>query len=1116
MRLAYDMSAFIWRAFMAGIDKEFGREIEHEGKTVKVNGAQYGFDGTMSMMLSTMKQVGVQPMNCILVFEGMSSRGRRQAIDPTYKAVRDTRPPEAYEEFQKCIALLERAWLDMGAIAMRQSHVEGDDVLAYLAEHTESALTVATYDNDLTPLNKVNAHGATVQVWIDGVIGGNARGSFPHGLVTLYKALTGKSGEIPGCVGFGKGAFNDLRAEVDDDGLQEIQDMFEAGDIGELFAIADETKSKPLQMICNQAEHCLKQYRLAKLHPEWVNTLMHTLEVKAGKIRPVQTADDLELRPYLGQSWLVSRENWDQTVPWALSQFLVSPFVALDIETSTPEESDAWLEALEDPDGVDVIGSYPVSVGLTFGPNMQYTIYATCGHKEEPGVTNVTSEDLRCLVAAIPRDKHIVIQNLNFELPVLHQAWGDKQFDNGCYGFLPNCLDTKLEASYVNENVKLGLKDRSALHLGYKQQTFKETTRLSGCVGTLPAGGRLIREWEEELEQEGSQAGGTVPMVERQYKMHELTARQVYGYGADDPICTAALHNYYKLIMELEHTWKVYLKVEIGAAYLTAAGYLQGVDLSVERINELKKEDDEIHARSWALFRDYLISQNWPGSTCPEYTWKSEAAEVKEAFEIVTGRKLDTKMRKMEKLIVHIREVEDQPTFAEMLEAAFTSKDWAKFNAYVKSFYSGEPDFNPDSPKQNQKFLYEMLKLPIRVRNKPTDQMRAAGIKEGSPKADVLAIDWALKYDVQNVQTKELLQAFKLMKMVETRRKLYYKPYPLFKHWTDGKVHSSTNQCETNTRRASESGPNKQQLPKHPKIEGQPPKMREAVVPHARDAVIVSLDFKAQELVNIAEWSQDPNMIACFVGDNKKDIHSLTGVGIARRKYPQEGEWSYETFIAAYEASDPRAKDCRNIGKKVNFTTEYGAMAKKVAETLLIPEDEAQAFIDAKEAAFARAAEWKLEVIEEVKNKGIVRTMMGGVRHLREALQSADAYERSKAERQAVNFKVQGSCAEQTKLAESAMWDAGLIFKYDCVFIGPIHDEVVWSCTVGDLFNFLPELHACMIRPYGGMKLPIVSSISFGPNFGQQIEIGEEPTREAIEGGLRELRKMLEPERLAA
>jgi len=44
------------------------------------------------------------------------------------------------------------------------------------------------------------------------------------------------------------------------------------------------------------------------------------------------------------------------------------------------------------------------------------------------------------------------------------------------------------------------------------------------------------------------------------------------------------------------------------------------------------------------------------------------------------------------------------------------------------------------------------------------------------------------------------------------------------------------------------------------------------------------------------------------------------------------------------------------------------------------------------------------------------------------------------------------------------------------------------------------------------MSIPIGSSISFGPNFYQQIEIGNEPSVEAINYGLGKLAEMTQKE----
>lgn len=79
------------------------------------------------------------------------------------------------------------------------------------------------------------------------------------------------------------------------------------------------------------------------------------------------------------------------------------------------------------------------------------------------------------------------------------------------------------------------------------------------------------------------------------------------------------------------------------------------------------------------------------------------------------------------------------------------------------------------------------------------------------------------------------------------------------------------------------------------------------------------------------------------------------------------------------------------------------------------------------------------------------------------------------------------------------MWQRDLFTgKYDAVCIGPIHDEVVSSVTLKDLFKFLKEKHECMCADYADMKVPVVSSIAVGPNFYDQVELGESSDIEEI------------------
>lgn len=1129
MRIAFDCAAFLWTSLLAGKDKENGYTVVHDDKNVQINSAQYGYDLAMGLMLKVVEQFGLTPHRCILVFEGLHSKRRRQAIESTYKGNRDSRPPQAYEEYQKAIAMLETAWKNVGAISMRQPFVEGDDVLGYLAHHSEDDIVIATYDNDLSALQGTNPQGKQVSVWVDGKVNHNKYGQFDPKLITLYKSLVGDTNDnIKGCPQFGEKSWERFLLAYGEEGMFEVMNRLKAGSLGDIHNQAEDDKD--IRKICENEAAVMRSFKLAAIHHEWVNTRQNALEINAGMVKQADELTDPRLLKWSQQCTLATRFNFEAASAHCLAHFPHSPFVALDIETSTPPESDEWLMAQKppDPDGVDVLGSELTGLSMTYGDNLQYTVYISVDHAE---TENVSSEEVRQLVAKIPKDKETVIQSLAFELSVLYQAWGAKQEDNGWEGFLPNCLDTKFEASYVNENIKNGLKLRSLEHLGYKQQTYQETCSITGPEDELRPGGRVVKvltpacyydghdnEISEEqalvLDAAGETAIYSPATVTKLYKMRELPATHVFGYGCDDTICTAGLHNFYRLVMELEHTWEVCKRVELDAAYMSAIGFIQGTDFSAGKMRGLGEEDDKTYLAAWAVVRDYLMAKGWAGSVCPVFTVDSKPADYKLAYHIVTGKVLDSQARKTEKLAALI-EAEGESVLAQLVlgcykQPTYSSEtgemmpDWVALNRYVKQHFKGEPDFNSGSPKQKQKLFYELLGLPIRIRNKPTEDMKAAGITEGSPKTDVLAIDWAIKFDAKE-EDKPVLQALKLMQMVETRRTLYYNKYNGLLHWKTGKLHSSLNQCEANTRRSSEGDPNKQQLPKHQKIDGQPPRFREVIVPHHSKAVIVSLDEDGQELRIIADYSKDPAMVACYVGDNKKKMHSMTGLGIAKWKYPKH-EWSYEVFEEARgeksHALYAEVAECYALGKKVNFTTEYGAMAKKVAETLIIPENEAQAFVDAKEAAFPVAAAWKNKVIEEARNLGYVTTMEGARRHLREALNSNDGYIASKAERQAVNFKVQGSAAEQTKMAYGGAWKRRLTFKYDCVFIGPIHDEVVWSVAIVDLIAFTQEMHSAMVQPYGGMTIPIESSISFGPSFGEQIEMGNSPAAEKLASGL--------------
>lgn len=1165
-RLAFDMSSYLKTALLTGKDEKDGLTVLFDEKQVLVNSAEYGYEIVTNMMLKTLNECNVQPKDCLLVFEGMNSKAPRVAMYSAYKAKRDKRPPEFYEEFSRLRDYVEEVWKDLGAIAMSKDQVEGDDVLAYLAQETETDLFIASRDADLGALNGVNAYGATITTYNDGLLGivklDGEVFMHPPKYITLYKALVGDTSDnIPGVAKFGKASFQKLAEQYGYDGLDELISMLERQDLGDVAPLIESSQHKLLRLIDNDSANAFMSWKLAKMYPSWVHInkpFRNGLNIRPGKVKDCPSDADHRLKHLYGFKYLVTADEYPDAVEFFREQCRLTTDLVFDIETSTPAVSDDWLAAQGNEDGVDQLGSVLSGFSFTFGANGNHTVYVSVDHRDTKNVPMSLARQF--IEIAIESGRPIVIHSTFLELSVLHEAqdedgsyWRDHWQKYGFNGFLPNALDTKLEASYVNENIKNGLKFRSKHHLGYEQTSYDATVSKEGLLSDLPSGGKIVEvtEWlESPASAPEAEAKERTPLrVKKRYKMRELTGEEVVDYGCDDTICTDALHRYFKLIMELEHTWNVYLETEIEAAYQHAKNFVDGIPFSLETMNRQAAHDTETYDAAWVTVRAYLMKNGWEGTVPPTYGTDLTPAQLKEAYRIVVlgaskapgdidislqmGEEeespaeaaeteeeekdafLASRVRTMSKLLALLTSM-GHLQFAGMAEACMKSEAGAaQFTAWVREHFSGEPQF-AISNKQMQKLLYEVMGLPVRVRNKPTAAMRAKGL-EGNPKGDVLAMEYALR-DADDEQ-KAVLQGLKLMQMVKTRRSLYYTKYPYFIHWKTGRIHPSHNQCETNTRRASESKPNKQQLPKHPKIEGQASQFRECIPPHHPDAVVVSLDFDSQELRVIADYSQDENMVACYVGDHKKDMHALTGHQIAVKKKMVEVTLSYEEFAKAAKTEDhPLHKVCktyRALGKKVNFTTEFGAMAPKLAVTMLVTEQEAQTYIDAKEAMFPGVRRWKDSVIEASKRDGIVRTKGGAVRHLADAYMSDDHWIRSKAERQSVNFKVQSSSAEMTKRAEGRMWKKGLTFAYDCVCYGPIHDECVFSVMKADLLQFLEEAHWCMTQPYADMTIPIESSISFGPNFGLQIEIGTKPTAEAVQRGWDDLMKALEKRRLA-
>ena len=1133
-----DLSSLIWTSLKVGKDYENGqRATDEKGKEVIINSWRWGYDHAMKYLTETMNELGLKPMDLIICVEGMNSKALRRFIYPEYKAKRNKLPGE-YEQFNLCKEALISVFLKVGAQTVTQEGIETDDVIGYLCKHLDGEVWIISGDKDVA-----QCVGGNVHQYRRGVRDENPLGPFPHEFIPVYLCLVGDDDEMPGAPGFGAGAFSKVMETFGVDCLVNFRELIVGRRLHELAE--DVPQCKVLQKVIDNAATVYMCWDLARLHVDKVNTMRRPLQWGVGMVRPRREIDEPLLTKWGGICKLISAENFAQAVPWFAQRFAESPWIALDVETSTPPESDDWLAAQRDGEGkdmVDVFGSKLTSLQLTFGDNMQFSAYLPIDNMEEADVHNLTLDQVRQVVKMIDPAKFTLIHNAGgFELPVMLE---NLPLDTPApwHGMLPNVIDTRIMASYVDENQSLGLKKQSQLRLGYEQQSYVDTvTKTYSSADWAIRRPSSMGQKGTVLEENQDAEGFTFVKVE--HKMNQLTAREVLSYGCDDTICTSALANHFRVIMEIEGTWDLHLMVEQMPAYVTAKAFVDGIAFDLTEMAAMEKEDNVAYDQAWAKLRTYLIDIGYEGTVFQPIT-ELDPASIKRACLEITGLELKTRNRKVEKLIEDIHAMvegvivdPDTENSVALLCSMIRDVNIEGLNAAMKANFKGEPELDLASPTQMAKLLYDRMKMPITIigdctpieKQKNPDLDRACRLfkqkRAGKPvtlseqdmelvrkkaKSDEIAINTALAFDLDKMtaQDADALKQIGIMKKVMTRRSLFYKNYWNARHWKDKKIHASHIQCGTVTRRYASSNPNTQQLPK----KGEAVRFRSCFRPHHKDAVVVSIDYSGQELRLAAERSQDPNMLSCYVGDNLRDIHSLTaafamklkwGAQMVKDLYGQHGadlqpgkEADYTLFcrlreLPKGEPMKKKADDLRKDSKNVNFTAQFGGGGPKIADRLIMPLTDAMLFLEARAEMFPLVNVAAKRAEEFCKANGYALTIGGARRHLAEFINSTDNSEAARAARQAWNMEIQGSAGEMVKLGMTRLWESGALHRFDARFMMQIHDELVVSVHKDHALEFIKVMHEAMTAPYFDMKVPILGSISIGPNFADQHECGD-------------------------
>ncbi|XP_074678060.1 DNA polymerase nu [Strix aluco] len=305
-----------------------------------------------------------------------------------------------------------------------------------------------------------------------------------------------------------------------------------------------------------------------------------------------------------------------------------------------------------------------------------------------------------------------------------------------------------------------------------------------------------------------------------------------------------------------------------------------------------------------------------------------------------------------------------------------------------------------------------------------------------------------------------------------------------------GFISSTWNQTGTVTGRLSAKHPNIQGISKHPVritkkqyIKGK----EEEIVTISPRALFVSkkgytflaADFSHIELRILADLSSEPELLKLFQEPETTDIFSTLA-----------SQWK------GIPSEQVKHAD-REQAKRIVYSVVYGAGKERLADCLGITPLEASQFIESFMQKYKKVHEFTKKTIEQCRNKGYVVSIMGRKRPLAN-INAQDYKLRTQAERQAVNFVVQGSAADLCKMAMVEIFTSVVISPtLTARLIAQIHDELLFEVEDSQIQEFsvlvkrtmesLQQTTALEVP----LKVPLKVILTTGKSWGCMTELQE-------------------------
>jgi DNA polymerase-1 len=225
--------------------------------------------------------------------------------------------------------------------------------------------------------------------------------------------------------------------------------------------------------------------------------------------------------------------------------------------------------------------------------------------------------------------------------------------------------------------------------------------------------------------------------------------------------------------------------------------------------------------------------------------------------------------------------------------------------------------------------------------------------------------------------------------------------------------------------------------------------------------VFVSADYSQFELRIAAAMSGDEGMITAF--NNDRDIHTETAA-----------------LIQGIDAKDV-TKEMRYAAKAVNFGILYGQGTFGLASGTGISMNEAKDFIDKYFMVRPKLKDMITKFRGQADKRGYVETLLGRRRPTPDAKSPAYMV-REGAFRAAVNMPIQGTAADLTKMAMTAV---NPLLPKGATQLLQIHDSILVECREDDAKAVSKLLKDTMENIYPSLGVNLRVDVSIGKNWGE-------------------------------